>query len=60
MYQKLFCEEKHVDLFLIGKEGKIHYVLIKDFDSFVYDHTLHRERKLFFVIFYMLLVQKKY
>ena len=38
---KHFCEEKHVDFLLIGKEGKIHYALIKDFDSFMYNHTLH-------------------
>ena len=29
MYQKKIWL-KHVDLFLIGKEGKRHYVLIKD------------------------------
>ena len=38
---KHFCEEKHVDFLLIGKERKIHYALIKDFDSFMYNHTLH-------------------
>ena len=27
------CEEKHVDLLLIGKERKRHYVLIKDFNT---------------------------
>ena len=40
-------EEKHVDLLLIGEEGKRHYVLIKDFNSFMYDHTFHRGRKYF-------------
>ena len=30
---------------LIGEEGKNHYVLFKDFDTFVYDHTLHCRRK---------------
>ena len=34
-------EEKHVDLLLIGKGGKRHYVLIKDFNNFMYDHSLH-------------------
>ena len=41
------CEEKHADLLLIGEEGKRHNVLIKDFNTFMYDHTLHRERKHF-------------
>ena len=46
MYQKKCCEDKHVDLLLIREEGKRHYVLIKDFDTFMY-HTLHRRRKHF-------------
>ena len=41
------CEEKHVDLLLTGEEGKRHYVLIKDFNTFMYDHNLRRERKHF-------------
>ena len=28
------CEEEHVDLLLIGKEAKRHYVLIKYFNTF--------------------------
>ena len=32
-------EEKHVDLLLIGEEGKSHHVLIKDFNAFMFDHT---------------------
>ena len=43
MYKKC-CEEKHVGLVLLGEEGKGH-VLIKDFNTFVYDHTLHPGRK---------------
>ena len=43
MYKKC-CEEKHVDLVLLGEEGKGH-ALIKDFNTFVYDHTLPRGRK---------------
>ena len=31
----------------MGKEGKRHYVLIKDCNTFMYDHTLHRGRKHF-------------
>ena len=29
----------------LGKEGKRHYLLNKDFNIFMYDHTLHRGRK---------------
>ena len=32
---------------MIGEEGKRHYVLIKDFHTFMYDDTLHRRRKHF-------------
>ena len=39
--------KKHVDLLLIGEEGKRHYVLIKDFNTFMYDQTLHHEKKHF-------------
>ena len=50
-------QEKHIDLLLIGEEGKSHYVLTKDFDTFVYDHTLHHGIKNFmFLIVYMLLI----
>ena len=44
---KKCCEEKHIDLLLTGEEGKRHYVLIKDFNTFMYDHTLHHRRKHF-------------
>ena len=44
---KKCCEENCVDLLLVGKEGKKHNVLIKDFNTFMYDHTLHRGRKHF-------------
>ena len=33
---------------MIGKGEKKHYVLIKDFNIFVYGHTLHRPRNNFF------------
>ena len=36
---KRCCEEKHVDLLLIGKERKRNYVLIKDFNALMYDHS---------------------
>ena len=31
----------------MGEKNKKHYVLIKDFNTFIYDYTLHRERKPF-------------
>ena len=34
MYQKICCEEKHVNLLLAREESKIYYVLIKDFNTF--------------------------
>ena len=30
--------KRHVDLLLIGDEGKRYHVLIKDFNPFMYDH----------------------
>ena len=44
---KKFCKEKHVDLLSIGKKGNRHYVLIKDFNTFMYDYTLHSRKKHF-------------
>ena len=38
---KQCCEEKHVDLLLVGEVGKRHYVLIKDFSTFMFDHLLN-------------------
>ena len=32
---------------MIEKERKRYYILIKDFNTFMYDHTLRRGRKLF-------------
>ena len=50
MYQKKYCEDKHADLLLIGEGEKKYYVLIKDFNTFMYDHTLHRGRKHFYCL----------
>ena len=41
------CENKHVHLLLLGEGEKKHYILIKDFNTFMYDHTLLRGRKHF-------------
>ena len=45
MYEKKCSEEKHVDLILIVDKEKRHYFLIKDFNNFMYDHTLHHGKK---------------
>ena len=42
---KKCCEDKHFDLLLIGEGEKRYYVLIKDFNKFMYAYTLHRGRK---------------
>ena len=47
IYVSKKCEEKHLDLLLIGEEGKRHYVFIKNFNTFMYDHTLHCGKKHF-------------
>ena len=44
---KKCCKEKHADLLLIGAEGKRHYVLIENFNTFMYDHTLHHGKNYF-------------
>ena len=40
-------EEEYVDLLLIGEEVRRYYVLIKDFNTFMYDHTTPPGRKYF-------------
>ena len=54
---KKCCEEKYVDLLLIGEEGKGHYVLIKDFNTFMYDHTLHQGKSIFVVMQWLSLLR---
>ena len=34
-------------LLLLEKKDKKHYALLKDFNTFMYDHSFHRERKHF-------------
>ena len=46
---KKLHEEKHVDLKLGGEEGKRHYVFIKDFNTFMYDHTLQCGKSCYFI-----------
>ena len=43
---KQCCEEKHIDLLLVG-EGEKLYVLLKDFNTFMFDHSLHCGRRHF-------------
>ena len=43
---KQCCEEKHVDLLLLG-DGEKKHVLIKDVNTFMNDHSLNRGRKHF-------------
>ena len=59
MYKKKCCEDKHVDLVLIGEREKKNCVLIKDFNTFMYDHTLHHGKNIFIVIVCKLLEQQK-
>ena len=47
--------KKHVDLLLIEEKDKKHYVPIKDFTTFMYDHALHHGS---FVVVCKLLAQK--
>lgn len=44
---KKCCKEKHANLLLIGKEEKIHYVIIKEFNTQMYNRSFHRGRKPF-------------
>ena len=44
---KKFCDEKHVDLLLIDEADEKHYVLIKNFNTFIYYHTCDHGRKIF-------------
>ena len=49
--EKYLCIKKNAAkknmVALIGKQGKRHCVPIKDFNTFIYDHILHRGRKHF-------------
>ena len=42
---KKCCKEKDVDLLLIKEKRKRQYVLIKDFNRFMYNHTLNCRKK---------------
>ena len=46
MYQNNVVK-KTCRLTIDSRSRKKHYVLVKDFNRFMYDHSLHRERKHF-------------
>ena len=48
---KKWFEEKHVDLLLTGEEGKRHYVLFNNCNTFIYDITLHHGRTILSLLF---------
>ena len=61
MYQKKALKKNMLTLLLIGEKGKRHYVLIKDFNTFIYMIILYIVGENIFVdIVYKFLVQKKY
>ena len=60
MHQKKCGEKENVYLLLIGIEGNRHYVLIKDFNTFMHGHTLHYGGKDFCCSFLQVLVQRTY
>ena len=59
MYQKKFYEEKHADSLLIGGKDHWYYVLIKDFNIFMYDYALHRGRKHFLSLLFTSFLYRK-
>ena len=48
---KIRCEEKDVDLLLVEEKGKINYVLIKDFNRFIYKHIYTVEKTFLLLLF---------
>ena len=60
MYQKKCYRDKHVHLLLIGEKDKMHYVLIKDFNAFMYDNTLHRGKTFLSLLFTSFQYRRKY
>ena len=51
--------KRNFELLLIREKGIRDYVLLKDFNTFMHDHTLCPKIKYFDVIAYRLLVQQK-
>ena len=60
IYVSKECNEDVLNQLLITKDEKKHHVLIKDFNSFMYNKTKHEHRKFFACIAYNVLVVKRY
>ena len=58
MFENTF--KRHVDLLLIGEDGKKDYVLMKNFNTIMYDHTLHGGRKHFCCYYLQVFLPQKY
>ena len=54
------CEDKLCNLLLVVQGEKTHYVLIKDFNTFMYITLEIVKGNIFVVIFYEILEQWKY
>ena len=50
--------EDQINLLLITEDEKKHYVLIKDFDKFMYNQSRHKERTLLHVLSAMFFIRK--
>ena len=57
MYYKLVMKK---NMWIIVEKGKIHYGLFKDFNTFMYNHTLNHGKNFFAVIVCNVSVQRKY
>ena len=56
---KQCCKEKLVDLLFIGEGEKTLYALIKDFNTFIYDYSLHHGKKHFCRYFLHALIKEE-
>ena len=54
------CCEKSCRIIIYRERNQKAHVLIKDYNTFMFDHTLHWLIKRFAIIVYKLSVQKKY
>ena len=52
--------EDHMELLHVTKDENKHYVLIKDFNKFMYNQTKHKERKNFLCTVYNVSALKEY
>ena len=47
LYTSKNAIKKHLDLLLLEEKDKNYCAIIKDFNTFMHNHTLHRGRKYF-------------